>query len=141
MSAYCNYYSQNCNYNCCDVYGYCPAYSSNCYFYYYNNDSAAVLTTGAIIGLVVGIVCLIGLIVLVVFLCRRCRQRNQPDYSAPQPSGTEVIVMNPAQQMQPYPYGQPQGGPGNLQNPQNPQGNQNNSYSCSPQQIPNGQVY
>ena len=132
MSSYCKSNSQNCYYGCCDYYGYCPSYSSDCYYYYKNSSYS--WTAGAIIGLIIGIVCFIGFIVLVVYLCRRCRQRSQPVYYPPQPTGTEVIVMNPQQQQQPYPYGQPQNGPGYLQNPQ---GGQQNPYGYNP----NGQVY
>jgi len=85
----CYYY--NCKFNCCDYYGYCPSYSYNCY-YYYNNS----LSAGAIVGLVIGIICFIVFVALLVYLCRRCRERSYVPPPPPiAPPQTEVYVYNP----------------------------------------------
>jgi hypothetical protein len=81
---------QDCSLDCCDVYGYCPNFSSQCYYYYHDSLSA-----GAIIGIVFAclfILCCTG--ILGVILCRKCRRRNEEDYPPPPPQ-PQVYNPNP----------------------------------------------
>ena len=86
----CNYFTvTSCKHNCCDYYGYCPAYSYQCATYY--NSSWAV---GAIIGLIIGIICFIVFVVLVVYLCRRWRESRALPPPIVAPPQTEVYVID-----------------------------------------------
>lgn len=65
-----NCYYQDCYYNCCDVYGYCPNYSSGCYYYY--KDQAGTIA-GAVVGAVVGVI----IIIIIACYCYRKRQQER----------------------------------------------------------------
>lgn len=67
---YCQSY--NCQHDCCDINGLCPTLSSDCYMYY----KTASISVGGIVGIIIGCLVFIGLIILVVCLCRR-RYRSQ----------------------------------------------------------------
>ena len=68
--SYCRSY--DCYYNCCDYWGDCPFYSSQCYYYY---DST--ITGGAIAGIVVGVFILLVFAGLAVYCCcQRYRERR-----------------------------------------------------------------
>ena len=71
MSNSCPYYSQNCSQGCCDVYGSCPLYYSDCYSYYTTNTSTSTVPTGIIVGAICGVVGFIVLISLLVWCNRR----------------------------------------------------------------------
>jgi hypothetical protein len=70
MSAHCNYYSQHCIENCCDVNGRCPSYSQlPCYYQYYYNDPSnqiVQLPLPILMGIYVGVLLLV---VPVIVLC------------------------------------------------------------------------
>jgi hypothetical protein len=77
MSNNCNIYAQSCEYSCCDYNGFCTTSSSNCY-YYYNGNVSAVLSIGAIIGIVIGCLAFVGAIIgFSCWLIRR-RRLNMP---------------------------------------------------------------
>ncbi len=59
-----------CSYNCCTSWGTCPTFQSDCQIYF---SQATVLSYGAIVGIVVGIVVLI---CCIAFYCR-WKQRKQ----------------------------------------------------------------
>lgn len=71
MSTNCASTAQNCWDSCCDISGFCPASSADCY-YYYSTTASTGLSTGAIAGIAVGIVIFIVIIALSSY-CRRKR--------------------------------------------------------------------
>jgi hypothetical protein len=87
MSIYCPSYSQNCYHDCCDYYGNCPIFASDCYNYYHNR-----ITAGTIIGIVIGILFFITFIILIVYFCRRFRERNLAPLPPPPPQNPQYIV-------------------------------------------------
>lgn len=115
MNQYCNYYSQNCSYGCCDSMGMCPFYRSDCYYYY---NSGIELSSGAKAGVAVGVVLFfVGLGILIYFCCRK-RQMPIQQTSFQEPSNTTIVVPGGAGyggagygMAQPAPYGQPYGQP------------------------------
>lgn len=67
-----NCWSQNCNYNCCDFWGYCTSNPNNCYHYYHDTNNAGVIA-GAVIGGVLGI----ALIIILICYCYKRRQQQR----------------------------------------------------------------
>lgn len=98
--------SYSCRYDCCDINGYCPSSSSNCYYYY-----STGMTTGAIVGIIIGILFFFGFVFLMVYLCRRCRERQMAREPPPPPVTaieiypTQPTFIGPSNQVPPY--GQP----------------------------------
>ncbi len=142
-NSYCYY--QNCVLGCCDISGYCPVYSYNCYAYYYTTDKTGTIA-GSVVGGIIGLAIVIGLIIY----CYRRNQQNQFMLQQQQmgyQNTQQNLSMNSMGQNVPYgqpmtygqpvygqPYGQqqpfiqpnayPQPNPFNQPNPymQNPQG-------------------
>lgn len=113
MSSFCNYASQNCFDNCCDSTGYCPNFSSDCYYYYSNSTttySTATLPVGAIIGIVMGSIFFFVFIAVCVCIVKR-RAAAMAALNASQLAVTSmnstVVLPNSgyAQPMYPYPNG------------------------------------
>lgn len=101
-------YYQNCAYNCCNYYRYCPespaAYYgyfydsrwSSCYYYYYNTVAG-----GAIAGYVIaGVFVFVMLVIALVCYIRRKRAMEEQTI-ATNPNGQTIVVDN--SYSQPYP--------------------------------------
>lgn len=108
MSAFCDAYSQNCSYRCCDRYGQCPYYSSDCYYYYNTNSSGVKLSPGATAGVAVGVILFFVGIGLLIYFCRR-RQAQMAINSGSFPANDQTTIIIPNQQT--GGYGMPQAYP------------------------------
>lgn len=98
-----NCYSQYCWAGCCDVWGYCPSYTSNCYYYYSSDTSSSTTSTSNMTGMIIGVTVgpILGMIALVIILTcvfRRCRKNNLNNgginNNVNDSNGTTMIIVN-----------------------------------------------
>lgn len=115
MSTYCSLSAQNCFEQCCNITGFCPTSSSNCYYYYSTNTvtntySTNVFPTGAVIGIAVGFFVFfagIGLGIYFFFRRRAAVAALQASAMAGTSVNSTVVLPNSgyAQPVYPYPNG------------------------------------
>lgn len=115
MSSYCDSWSQNCSYRCCDRYGSCPYYSSDCYYNYSTSSYTLDLSSGAKAGIAVGVVLFFVGLGLLIYFCRRRNQIPIQSSSFPMEQTTVIIPGQQPGYAQPgygaQPFGQPYGTP------------------------------
>jgi hypothetical protein len=80
MSSNCDDSAQFCYYGCCDRYGECPSSASKCYYYYTddNTDNGGGLSSGAIVGIVLGSIA--GAVLLLFLVWLWCAQRKRKKF-------------------------------------------------------------
>lgn len=105
----------SCYYGCCNVTGYCAVSYSNCYSYTTTVTSSVILSTGAIIGIVVGVVAFVAIIAGLSYWRRRKIQeralmaQRTNTTTIIQPMAVPMQQMGNQQFMQPSPMGPPMG--------------------------------